>query len=415
MINLSLDMFRMERGSYPFTPKPVDLRDVLGKVVRDIEHHARAKRVALRIEGPPLHALAEELLCYSMFGNLAKNALEASPEGGTVTLSLAENGESVLVEVRNAGAVPEAVRARFFDKYSTAGKHGGSGLGTYSARLMALTQKGDIGMQTGEAGTTLRVRLMRAAAEAQAVTAKGEKHAAQNPPTDPGPLSVLVVDDDEYTRVFVQRFLPRSMRTRSAANGREAVDSARQDPPDVIIMDLDMPVMGGLEAAALIRRREAESGGAHSAMIAMSSHDDPAMPARSLEAGFDRFVAKPVSPEALQRAIAELSRAKEPVLVDADLADALPGFLASRREMVAELSQALAAGSAEPARALAHKLAGSLALYGFQWAAEQSKMIEKRAREGRLEGLAGEVAALSRYLEGVRVGFAANREAEAKA
>jgi CheY-like chemotaxis protein len=417
MINLSLDMFQMERGGYPFTPKPVDLRDLLGKVLRDVEHHARSKRIALRIEGPRLYALAEELLCYSMFANLVKNAVEASPEGGEILLEIGAIDGAVRVSVHNAGAVPESVRARFFDKYSSAGKLGGSGLGTYSARLIARTQKGDIEMQTSEAsGTTLRVRLMQASAsEIEAATAKSEAQAEQGPPKELQPLSVLVVDDDEYTRVFVQRFLPATMRTRTAVNGREALEAVRQEPPDVIVMDLDMPVMGGLEAAAQIRQWERDAGRARCAMIAMSSNDGPAVGARCGEAGFDRYLAKPVSPDVLRRALAELSLAGDAVFVDPDLKDALPGFLESRREMADALARALVAGTAEAARALAHKLAGSLALYGFDWAAQQSRMIEKRARENRLEGLAGEAAALRRHLDGVRVKFAGKQTAEDRA
>src|SRR6185503_13793030 len=209
MVNLSLDMFQMERGNYPFTPKAVDLNEVLGKVARDVAAHARSKRVAIRVEGPALHAQGEELLCYSMFANLVKNAVEASGEGGAVTVRVSEDDAGVAVAIHNLGAVPQAVRARFFDKYSTSGKQGGSGLGTYSARLMARTQQGEIEMETSEgAGTTLRVRLMKAAAPLQDLAQEGrEKHEAApvGPALAPGAplreLSVLVVDDDEYTRV----------------------------------------------------------------------------------------------------------------------------------------------------------------------------------------------------------------------
>src|SRR6185295_20378975 len=97
----------------------------------------------------------EELLCYSMLGNLVKNAIEASPEGGEVTLSIDEDASiihsdgtqgALLVAVHNVGEIPDAVKANFFEKYRTAGKTGGTGLGTYSARLMARTQGGDIGV-----------------------------------------------------------------------------------------------------------------------------------------------------------------------------------------------------------------------------------------------------------------------------
>jgi PAS domain S-box-containing protein len=409
MVNLSLDMLQMERGTYRFTPAAVDLHDVLEKVARDLATHLKSKNLAFRVDGPRLHALAEDLLCYSLFANLARNAIEASPDNGVIEVALAEAGNDVEIRMRNAGAVPEAVRARFFDKYSTAGKSGGSGLGTYSARLMARTQEGRIAMATDGSHTTLTVTLRRA--EAPGAAAQGAAPAAGTAAAedDALPLSVLVVDDDEYTRIFVQQFLGRG-RSRTASNGREGLEAVQADPPDAVVMDLDMPVMGGLEAAAKIRTWEAETGRARCALVAMSSDDDPTVPERCLKAGFDRFIPKPVSPDALRRALVELTRgapsADTTVHVRPKLKDALPGFLASRRELAAELERALQAGDGAQARAHAHKLAGSLALYGFRWAAGQGKMIEKRAGTGALSGLAAEAAALRRHLETVKVEIA---------
>lgn len=228
------------------------------------------------------------------------------------------------------------------------------------------------------------------------------------------PIFVLVADDDEYTRVFVQRFLPAPSRTAGAANGCEALDAFMADPPDVIVMDLEMPVMGGLEAGARIREWEQRAGRARCAMIAMSSHDDAGIRARSLEAGFDRCIAKPVSPDELRRALSGFSFPNGIIPVDPDLKDALPGFLESRRSMADELAQAIAEGDAGRARALAHKLAGSLMLYGFHWAAKQSKMIERRAGENVLAGLASEAAALCRHLDGVQVRFEEKKGQEEK-
>jgi PAS domain S-box-containing protein len=405
MINLSLDMFRMEQGTYPLSPKAVDLRDVLDKVVRDLRSHAKAKRASVRIEGDAAHAWGEELLCYSMLANVTKNAIEATPQGGTVTLSIQPAEEGVSIRIHNAGAVPEAMRGRFFEKYSTAGKQGGLGLGTYSARLMARTQMGDIEMQTSEAaGTTLAVRLSAAAAP-QVERDSGARSAPPAPPLSSlaEGHSILVVDDDEFSRLVVQRLLPASSRVSVASNGSEALDAVLIDPPDAIVMDLDMPVMGGLEAAAHIRASEKESGRKRCTMIAASSHDDEATRLRALEAGFDAYLEKPVSADALRRLLADFFLAGEPVHVDPDLRDLLPGFLRSRRELAAELAEAVEAGAAERARALAHKLAGSLLPYGFHWAARQGKMIEQRARENALQGLAAEVRALREHLDTVEV------------
>lgn len=212
----------------------------------------------------------------------------------------------------------------------------------------------------------------------------------------------------------MQRFLPASLRTSTAVNGREAFEAVQRDPPDVIVMDLEMPVMGGLEAAALIRKWESEAGHPRRGMIALSSHDDPVIAGRSLQAGFDRHLTKPVSPDAIRRAVNELGRVLEPVTatgpevlvrVRDDLRAVLPGFLASRRALIVELEVAVARADAEGTRALAHKLAGSFSLYGFHWAAAQGKVIEKRAAANALAGLASEVAALRRHFDTVRVEY----------
>ncbi|HTN26414.1 MAG TPA: PAS domain S-box protein [Burkholderiales bacterium] len=407
MINLSLNMFRMEQGTYPFAPKTVSLREVLDQVARDLRAHAAAKKVSVTIDGENCIAWGEELLCYSLFGNLVKNAIEASPEAGVVGVSLAKTDGEILVRVHNAGAVPEAIRGRFFEKYSTAGKSGGTGLGTYSARLMARVQLGDIEMHTGtEAGTTLSVRLA-AVPEAEAAV----RAPAPAAPVLSVPRSILVVDDDDFSRLVVQRCLPASSKVTVASNGRDALEAARAAPFDAIVMDLDMPVMGGLEAVARIREMERESGRRRCTIIAASSHDDEATRLRSLKAGFDAYLEKPVSPDALRRLLGDLFLASEPVEVDPDLRKLMPEFLRSRRALAAELADAVDRGEAETARAIAHKLAGSFLPYGFHWAARHGKMIEQRARDRALDGLAAEVRALREHLDTVEL---RDRLAEAK-
>jgi PAS domain S-box-containing protein len=399
MINLSLNMFRMEQGTYPFAPKTVSLREVLDQVARDLRAHAAAKKVSVTIDGENCIAWGEELLCYSLFGNLVKNAIEASPEAGVVGVSLAKTDGEILVRVHNVGAVPEAIRGRFFEKYSTSGKSGGTGLGTYSARLMARVQLGDIEMHTGtESGTTLSVRLA-AAPEGEAVV----RAPAPAAPLLSVPRSILVVDDDDFSRLVVQRCLPASSKVTVASNGRDALEAARAAPFDAIVMDLDMPVMGGLEAVARIREMERESGRRGCTIIAASSHDDEATRLRSLKAGFDAYLEKPVSPDALRRLLGDLFLASEPVEVDPDLRKLMPEFLRSRRALAAELAEAVDRGEAETVCAIAHKLAGSFLPYGFHWAARQGKMIEQRARDRALDGLAAEVRALREHLDNVEL------------
>jgi signal transduction histidine kinase len=168
MVNLSTALFKMERGQFALEPADVDLLPILRKLVSVQADTAASRRLtlALRLDGAPASDEAvfpvrgEELLCYSMLANLVANAVEASPDGGTVSVDCARQGETACVVIANQGAVPACVRERFFEKYATAGKPRGTGLGTYSARLIAKAHGGDITMATDDAwGTRVTISL----------------------------------------------------------------------------------------------------------------------------------------------------------------------------------------------------------------------------------------------------------------
>jgi len=168
-INLSLDLFKMESGVYEYTPRDVDLVAVLGKVFRELMSLARIKSLGLALQIQSRTAdireaqfvvPGEELLCYTMLANLMKNAFEAAPKGSSVTVSMERRPDHFLISIHNRGEIPPKVRERFFEKYVTSGKKDGTGLGTYSARLIALTHGGDISFQTSEEdGTRLSIYL----------------------------------------------------------------------------------------------------------------------------------------------------------------------------------------------------------------------------------------------------------------
>ena len=223
----------------------------------------------------------------------------------------------------------------------------------------------------------------------------------------PGAFHVLVVDDDEFNHLIVRRYLPPPVKLDTALNGRAAVEAAASSP-EVILMDLDMPVMDGYESVMTIRADETRTGRRRASIIALSSHDDDETRARCLATGFDFYLTKPVTKELLHETVARFARGFAPpqapapsasISVDDDLRDMIPGFLASRREIAAELAQAAADGDREQVRRVAHKLAGSFALYGFQWAADHSRALERDAAVADLGKLAERIAKLREHLE----------------
>lgn len=170
MINRSLDIFKMERGIYQFNPDSVNILGVIKKIINEIQDIALKKDlnadVLLNGKAPDdadvFPVWGEELLCYSMLSNLIKNAFESSPQGEQIAIALSEAEGNALIRIHNKGSIPENIRNCFFEKYSTAGKTGGTGLGTYSAKLIAEAHSGSIAFDTSEEnGTTLVVSLPR--------------------------------------------------------------------------------------------------------------------------------------------------------------------------------------------------------------------------------------------------------------
>lgn len=169
IIDMSRALYRMEAGTYKVKPKPVDILPLVGAIAADLGPLLRIKKVdiAVCVGGEPVGEdtvfmiESEEMLCYALLANLLKNAVEASPDGGTVTMDCTAMGNPA-ISVHNNGVIPEPIRDNFFDKYVTVGKDHGTGLGTYTARLIATSLGGKISFTTSEMeGTTVKVELPR--------------------------------------------------------------------------------------------------------------------------------------------------------------------------------------------------------------------------------------------------------------
>lgn len=165
LVNLSLDLYKMESGAYRVEPREVDLLPVFDKLRFELQSLLSAHGVGLELAPTtlgPFLVWAEELLCYTMLANLLKNAIEASPQGGCVRVELYERAGAACLTICNQGELSERMRARLFEKYATSGKEGGSGLGAYSARLIGRTQGGDVFLDQAPPGEIrITVRLPR--------------------------------------------------------------------------------------------------------------------------------------------------------------------------------------------------------------------------------------------------------------
>jgi PAS domain S-box-containing protein len=163
IIDAYLKLSRIERGSLTLEAVETDIVALIQGVraSQELLPQCSGKHVLLTLNGASpqpgqsLTVACEPILIATMLSNLIKNALEASPEGGIVEVDLANLSKAVCFRIRNDGEVPQAIRQRFFEKYVTAGKPGGTGLGSYSAKRIAEFHGGSIALECSIPGRTL--------------------------------------------------------------------------------------------------------------------------------------------------------------------------------------------------------------------------------------------------------------------
>jgi CheY-like chemotaxis protein len=221
-------------------------------------------------------------------------------------------------------------------------------------------------------------------------------------------LHVLLAEDNAVNQTLAVRLLEKEGHTVVVAgNGREALARLGEQTFDIVLMDVQMPEMGGFEATAAIRLREKE-GGRHVPIIAMTAHAMKGDRERCLEAGMDGYVSKPIQARQLWQAIEELlpsearteanaamvereGRAFDRAAAlahlggDADLLGELAElFLADCPRLLADVNAAVAAGNATKIKIAAHTLKGSAAHFGAGSAVEAAQHLETVAGQGKL-------------------------------
>jgi PAS domain S-box-containing protein len=161
-LDMLLSLRRMENGEFELDPRPMDLRAVLEDCRQTVAARLRKKQIPLHIsvdnqafsEISTIPLRGDDSLIIHAIDNLLQNAIEASPKGQPINIAVECYDKRICIRFRNQGVVPAEIRSKFFDKYTTAGKSNGSGLGTYIARLVTESHQGNISMNTSEENGT---------------------------------------------------------------------------------------------------------------------------------------------------------------------------------------------------------------------------------------------------------------------
>jgi signal transduction histidine kinase/DNA-binding NarL/FixJ family response regulator len=311
LINDVLDLSRIEAGHLEMDAQNVDLAPHVEAVASALSPLAATKNLDLVVKLPPSlpPARADPDRLRQILTSLIGNAIKFTDEGGHVLVCAEDHPESVAVIVVDSGVgIPEEAQEKIFQEFyqvdqTLVRRQGGTGLGLAIARRLARLMGGDIVVESVlHRGSRFSLTLPRAAPPASEV----------EPPVLPAasapalPATVLVVEDNEDNLFTLRQILARRpLEITTALSGRQAIERCRQQLPDLIIMDVQMPGMTGLQATGAIR---ALPGGAEVPIVALTAQAMKGDRERILAAGCDAYLSKPVQPNELISVVDQLLR-----------------------------------------------------------------------------------------------------------
>jgi PAS domain S-box-containing protein len=285
-----------------------DLRGLTRSVVEHLSPVARERRVELGVELPdgPAVALVDPDRFAQVIGNLVENAIKFTPAGGRAVVSLSVDGHEALIRVADTGCgLTPADRERVFGRFwhGRQAKGGsGLGLGLFIAKRLVEAHGGTIAADSPgpNQGTVLSVRMPLAEPAPPPAAA-----APRTMPTSPDRMALVVDDDPSACSALAWVLAAHGWTVETAASAEEALASLEERPASLLISDVILPGMSGLQ---LIRELRAHQGTetAHVA-IAVSGKGGQGDRRAALDAGFDAFIPKPVRPEVLLQLIAALT------------------------------------------------------------------------------------------------------------
>ena len=438
-----LDFSKIEAGAIDLVRAPFDLRRLVTSTVTVLSFAAESKGlivVADYAPDVPTHVLGDSTRLRQVLVNLLGNAVKFTAQGEVrVTVRRGAEPDAVRFEVTDTGiGIPADALQRIFEPFtqaddSTTRTHGGTGLGLSICDALVRMMGGRIQVSSDVGrGSTFSFEIALEATDPPAQSPRAVVRVGRHPsaapvttptvaptaspaaavpaPTEPAasvdpsgqePLNVLVAEDNPTLQLLSSQILGRlGHRATVVSNGEEAVAAVGRDTYDIVLMDVHMPVTDGLEATRRIRA--AGDTVAQPYIIALTAGATEQDRDDCLRAGMDGYVTKPFTMKDLRRAFetAELHAPPEDLAPAAasphrftllnDLgpevkADVLRTFVLRSADDVSAIEEAVHHGSADDARALAHRLRGASLALGAALLAEACARIERGSDEQALD------------------------------
>jgi PAS domain S-box-containing protein len=413
LINDILDFSKIEAGKLSLESVSFDVRESLEKTLRALRLRAARKGIELKDEvdaSVPAMLTGDPLRLSQVVINLMDNAIKFTDKGH-VELRVAklehgnENAVTLEFAIRDTGiGIPHDKQRVIFEAFeqadgSTTRHYGGTGLGLAICSALVQQMAGHLTVQSAPGqGSTFRFTAQFGRALAK----------RESTPDNPDPvatkrrLRILVADDNTINRSVATGMLRwQGHVVQTAASGREAVETSQREVFDLILMDVQMPELDGFAATAQIRALEKQSGG-RVGIVAMTAHAMAGDRERCLAAGMDEYVAKPINKAELLEAVAKFGNGKKnDWVMNAGISDSLTRnellarfdgdmellervskiFAEQSGQMLEGMRNAIMARDAATLGQTAHKLIGSLGVFGAEQGMRCARELEKLAQK----------------------------------
>jgi PAS domain S-box-containing protein len=303
LINEILDLAAIESGKVSLSSESVSLAEVMSECQAMMEPQAQQRGIGMSFPqfDNPFFVSADRTRLKQIVINLLSNAIKYNKERGTVLVECATSAPGltrISVKDTGAGLSPEKM-AQLFQPFNRLGQEvggvAGTGIGLVVTKRLAELMGGVLGVEsTAGEGSVFWCELISCAAP-QLIADNGDAAASDSPPVPAGarPRTLLYVEDNQANMKLVEQLVARrpDLRLLTAVDGTLGIQAARTAQPTVILMDINLPGISGVEALKVLR---ADRATAHIPVVALSANAMPRDIEKGLQAGFFRYLTKPI-------------------------------------------------------------------------------------------------------------------------
>ena len=439
LINDILDLSKVESGKVELEETPFDLLDVIARAMEVVEVRSTAKGLTLQQKiapGVPGFLVGDPNRLRQIIINLLGNSIKFTERGGLeVRVEPAPEDDRpgcLRFAISDTGiGIPADKIGQIFESFtqvdsSTTRKYGGTGLGLTISRQLVELMGGRIWVEStvGQGSTFFFTAKLRVQ-ENQWQRPEARTSTAGITPTAIRPgLRILLSDDSEDNRFLILSYLNQAQASIDVAeNGEIAARMFRSSHYDLVLMDVEMPVMDGYAATQEIRRFERETGAPATPVLALTAHAFADMAAKSLAAGFTGHLTKPIRKVTLLEAVGsadgrfvssafgdgQATKNDGPphfkIQIEPGMEDVVPGYLDKRRKEIPQYQQALADQDFDTIRMLGHKMKGTGAGYGFEELTALGAALEQAALRKDIPAIRAKVDEFARYVDAVELEY----------